>query len=375
MKTKKIIYVTGSRAEYGVMKELLLKMRASGKFNLSLIVTGMHFSKKHGFTLEDIKKDKFRIAAKVNMHVEDSSLAGMAKSVGYGILGITGAFLRERPDFVMVTGDRGELLAAAIAASHLNIPVAHISGGDMTTGATIDERVRHAITKFSTLHFAESKKSAKNLVRMGENKKFVFAVGNPGMSEKHSFSKEDKLAIAKKYKLDLSRPVLLVVQHPVTTEPDRAGEQMRQTMEALKKLQMQSVLIYPNSDSGSKQIIAVIKKYQKLSYLRVFKSIPRRDFLGLMSLASTMVGNSSSALFEAPSFGLPAVNIGLRQEGRERVANIIDAGHNKASIISAFRRVMSAKFRRKITRIHNPYAQKNADDKIIKILGKWSNIV
>src|SRR3989344_3737568 len=161
----------------------------------------------------------------------------------------------------------------------------------------------------------------------------------------------------------------------VTTEPDRAGEQMRQTMEALKKLQMQSVLIYPNSDSGSKQIIAVIKKYQKLSYLRVFKSIPRRDFLGLMSLASTMVGNSSSALFEAPSFGLPAVNIGLRQEGRERVANIIDAGHNKASIISAFRRVMSAKFRRKITRIHNPYAQKNADDKIIKILGKWSNIV
>ncbi|KKT28984.1 UDP-N-acetyl-D-glucosamine 2-epimerase, UDP-hydrolysing [Candidatus Giovannonibacteria bacterium RIFCSPLOWO2_12_FULL_44_25] len=375
MKTKKIIYVTGSRAEYGVMKELLLKMRASGKFNLSLIVTGMHFSKKHGFTLEDIKKDKFRIAAKVNMHVEDSSLAGMAKSVGYGILGITGAFLRERPDLVMVTGDRGELLAAAIAASHLNIPVAHISGGDMTTGATIDERVRHAITKFSTLHFAESKKSAKNLVRMGENKKFVFAVGNPGMSEKHSFSKEDKLAIAKKYKLDLSRPVLLVVQHPVTTEPDRAGEQMRQTMEALKKLQMQSVLIYPNSDSGSKQIIAVIKKYQKLSYLRVFKSIPRRDFLGLMSLASTMVGNSSSALFEAPSFGLPAVNIGLRQEGRERVANIIDAGHNKASIISAFRRVMSAKFRRKITRIHNPYAQKNADDKIIKILGKWSNIV
>ena len=357
------------------MKELLLKMRASGKFNLSLIVTGMHFSKKHGFTLEDIKKDKFRIAAKVNMHVEDSSLAGMAKSVGYGILGITGAFLRERPDLVMVTGDRGELLAAAIAASHLNIPVAHISGGDMTTGATIDERVRHAITKFSTLHFAESKKSAKNLVRMGENKKFVFAVGNPGMSEKHSFSKEDKLAIAKKYKLDLSRPVLLVVQHPVTTEPDRAGEQMRQTMEALKKLQMQSVLIYPNSDSGSKQIIAVIKKYQKLSYLRVFKSIPRRDFLGLMSLASTMVGNSSSALFEAPSFGLPAVNIGLRQEGRERVANIIDAGHNKASIISAFRRVMSAKFRRKITRIHNPYAQKNADDKIIKILGKWSNIV
>src|SRR3989344_3737565 len=180
MKTKKIIYVTGSRAEYGVMKELLLKMRASGKFNLSLIVTGMHFSKKHGFTLEDIKKDKFRIAAKVNMHVEDSSLAGMAKSVGYGILGITGAFLRERPDLVMVTGDRGELLAAAIAASHLNIPVAHISGGDMTTGATIDERVRHAITKFSTLHFAESKKSAKNLVRMGENKKFVFAVGNHG---------------------------------------------------------------------------------------------------------------------------------------------------------------------------------------------------
>ncbi len=373
---KKIVYVTGSRAEYGLMKELLFKMHKSGKFDVSLIVTGMHLSHKYGWTLQQIKKDGLRIADEIDIHIEKSTNAGMAESIGYGIIGMTKALVKDKPDLVMVTGDRGELLAAAIAAAHLNIPVAHISGGDITTGANIDERIRHAITKFSSVHFAESDKSATNLIRWGENKKFVFAVGNPGVSSLPKFSFREKSALAKKYKLNLRQPILLAVQHPVTTQTDQAGVQMKETMEALKKLGMQTVLIYPNSDAGSRAMIAIIKKYRKLPFIRIFKSIPRHDFLGLMSLASAMIGNSSSALFEAPSFNLPAINLGLREEGRERAVNIIDADHSTPSIVTAVRRALKPEFRKKMISVKNPYAKPNTDKKIIKILlTRWKDII
>ncbi|MDP2629990.1 MAG: UDP-N-acetylglucosamine 2-epimerase [Candidatus Uhrbacteria bacterium] len=312
---KKVIYITGTRAEYGVMESLLQKMQASGAFDVSLIVTGMHLSHEHGYTLEEVKAGGLRIAAVVEGHVEDATRSGMAKSVGYEIIGIADMFEREKPDLVLLAGDRDEPLAAAIAAAHLNIPIAHISGGDTTTGGTIDDRIRHAITKFSDIHFPAKEQSAAIVISMGENAELVFPVGTPGVHTSYVFNNAEKSAIAEKYTLDRTKPILLVTQHPVTSTLMEAGEQMRETLEALKTLQFQSVLIYPNADAGNADMVCVITEYEKEPYLRIYKNIPREDFVDLMGIASVMVGNSSAALIEAPSFLLPAVNIGSRQEG------------------------------------------------------------
>ena len=365
---KKLIYITGTRAEYGVMETLLKKMQASDAFDVSVVVTGMHLSREHGYTLEQVEASGLRIAAVVDGHIEDSTAVGMAKSIGYEIIDIAEVLQREQPDLVLVTADRGEPLAGAIAAAHLNIPIAHISGGDTTTGATIDERLRHAITKFSDIHFPANDESAGVIVSMGENEELVFAVGNPGVQESYTFSESEKAALAEKYRLDRTKPILLVIQHPVTSTPEKAGEQMRVTLEALKALQFQSVLTYPNADVGNADMVKAIIEYEKESYMRIYKNIPREDFVGLMGIADAMVGNSSAALIEAPSFRLPAVNIGLRQEGRERAQNVINAPHDKGAIIAAIQKALSEDFKERISNVSNPYAQENADEKIIAIL-------
>ncbi len=291
----------------------------------------------------------------------------MVESLGLETVGIAEILQKEKPDMVLVIGDRDEGLAGAMAAAHFFIPVAHISGGDITTGATIDERIRHAITRFADIHFAESDQSAKNLIAMGENPELVFAVGNPGVGDP-DVSEEQKAIVVAKFNLDRSKSILIVCQHPVTSEVAHAGAQMQETLEALQELKLQSVLIYPNSDTGSADMIAVIKKYEKEPYLRIVRNVPHDEFLALMSIASAMVGNSSGTLFEAPSFALPAVNIGTRQEGRERAQNIIDAPYEKAAIVKALMRALSPEFKQTLVGMQNPYQKEDAVGKIISTL-------
>jgi GDP/UDP-N,N'-diacetylbacillosamine 2-epimerase (hydrolysing) len=365
---QKIVFITGTRAEYGVLQDLLSKIDLDDNFELSLIVTGMHLMNKYGTTIKEIEKDGFKIDSIIDLKLEDNTNYCMSKSIGSGIIEMTDALKNINPNLVIVTGDRGEMLAGAIAAAHLNIKVAHISGGDMTTGVTIDEKIRHAITKFSDIHLASSEESAKNLIMMGENSKFVFPVGNPGIPLAHKVDDKSKMKISERYCLDLINPIILVIQHPTTTQTDKSSFQMKETMEAVKELGLQTIVIYPNSDAGSEAIIRVIKEYNHLNFIQIHQNINREDFKDIMALADVMIGNSSCALLEAPSFNLPAVNIGKRQEGREHTTNVIHVDHDKIQIIEAIRKALTPEFKDQTIRSISPYAINNAEENIIKIL-------
>jgi len=368
---RKIVYVTGSRAEYGVIRSTLEEIQKHKDLKLSLIVTGMHLSQVFGKTVKEIEKDGFKIDAKINILPREDTGIAMAKYLGEGIIRIAEALEKIKPDIVLVAGDRTEALAAAIAATYLNIPVAHISGGDITEGGTIDDIIRHCITKFAHIHFPATKKSAEIIIRMGEDPSRVFIVGNPGVPIKYKPSKKELQQTARRFKLDLAKPILLVIQHPVTTEAHLADKQMRETMEAIRELGMQTIVVYPNADAGAQGMIKIINEYKKFSFIQIYKSIPRKTFLQLMAMSSVLIGNSSCALIEAPSFNLPAVNIGKRQEGRERGNNIIDAKPKKEEIISAIRKALyDKKFREQVKKSKSPYVRKGAEKNIVKILRK-----
>jgi UDP-hydrolysing UDP-N-acetyl-D-glucosamine 2-epimerase len=241
----------------------------------------------------------------------------MAKSIGNGMISIAHALDIIKPNIILILGDRIEPFAAAIAGAYMNITVAHIHGGD-SAKAGLDEYARHAITKLVPIHFPATEKSAERMIKMGEDPAKVFVVGAPGLDTLLNEKLVGQEVLSEKYTLELSKPILLVVQHPVTTEVDEAPDQIRETLETISELKHQTVLIYPNADAGGRRMIEVIKKYP---FIKAFKSIPHKEYLSLMKMASVLVGNSSSGIIEAPSFGLPVVNIGSRQEGRERAEN------------------------------------------------------
>ena len=367
--TKKVIYVTGSRAEYGVMRNLLQLINVTPGFDLSLIITGMHTSKKHGNTIQEILQDKLTIRATINQK-PITTVADMARSLGELICEITDILEEDKPDIILLAGDRNEALAGAIAGAHMNTLVAHISGGDITSGGHIDEITRHAISKYAHIHFPASQAAANILVKMGENTSRIFIVGNPGIPTKYYLDLSKKKEFAAKYGLDLSLPVIIVLQHSCSNEVADSGMQMKETMDAIRDLGLQSVVIYPNNDAGSEAIIEVIEQYSKYPFIRIHKNLPRDDFLILMATASVMVGNSSSGLIETPAFSLPTVNIGTRQCGRERSDNVLDVDYNREAIKHSIKKALyDNDFRERMKRCSNPYTQENTEQKIVEILG------
>ena len=365
---RKVAVVTGTRAEYGILYPVLRAIEAKTKLGLLLVVTGMHLSHEFGFTIQEIEKDGFKIAAKVDMLLSSDTVGAMAKSVGLGIIEMAQAWEQLEPDIILVLGDRVEPLAATIAGAYMNIPVAHIHGGDSPKGG-LDEYARHAITKFSHIHFTATEKSAERVLMMGEDKWRVYVVGSPTID----FILNEPLSpaenLAERLGLDLSKPLVLVVQHPVTTEVDKAAKQMRETLEAIVDIGYTTVLIYPNSDAGGRRMIEVITEFESYPFIKTFKSLPRREYLSLMKLASVMVGNSSGGIVEAPSLGLPVVNIGTRQEGRERGKNIIDAGHDKQEIIKAIEKATTDKeFLSEAKKCESPYGDGKASERIAHTL-------
>ena len=361
-------YVTGTRADYGLMRATLRAINGHSKLCLSILVTGMHLSEEFGNTIQDIFNDGFDVRHKVDMLPTEDTPAAMAKSIGVAIMGMTEAFEASRPDFVLLEGDRGESLAAAIAATHLNIAVAHISGGDVT-GTMLDESIRHAITKFAHIHFPGTDASARRILRMGEDPWRVHMVGTPGSNLKGEL-RTGKEELAHQLRLNLPERLLLVLQHPVTTEVDGAAQQMRETMEAVSGLGEETVVIYPNSDAGGREMIKVIREYEALPFVHTFKSLPREAYVGLLSVTGIMLGNSSSALTDAPNFGLPAVNIGTRQQGRERGGNLTDVGHDREEIRRAIQYILlkldDPAYRAKCEQ--SPYWDTNAAERIAEVL-------
>jgi len=363
---RKIVYFTSSRAEYGVMRSVLKVIDHDPKLSLSLIVTGAHLNPKYGRTIDEIRKDGFHISAKFNMDTGRGNGFAMARSFGDCVARVADVLRRVKPDILILQADRAETLAAAIAASYLNVPIVHMSGGDVTSGGSIDDAIRHATSKFAHIHLASTRASARRLTRLMEEPWRVHYVGNPGVDlrrEKYTSAS----AIAERLSLDLKKPVLVVIYHPVKAELDMTERNTEEVMEAIKRLKMQTVVLYPNQDPGSDIVIRVIRKYSKLDFVRVIKSLRRDDFIGLLRVANAIVGNSSGALIEAPSIKLPAVNVGPRQQDRERSNNVIDVGYDRNKIAAAIRKAVSdVDFRRRIGR--TPYAKVGTDKRIVSIL-------
>ena len=368
MKKRKILYISGTRADYGLMRETLSRIKKHPKLSIEVVATGMHLMPEFGKTINEVKKDGFKIH-KINAIYEEDNKKSMANFIGKFVQLLTKRIKKIRPDIILLLGDRGEMLAGAIVGIYLTIPVVHIHGGEVSS--TVDEIARHAITKLGHIHCVATKKAAQRIIKIGEDPWRVFVVGAPGLDSilnKKLFSKKE---IAKKYKLNLSKPIILVLQHPVTTEFKEAPWQMKETMEAIKEIGYQSIVIYPNADAGGRKMIKVIERYKKYPFIQIYKSILHKDYLSLMKIVRVMVGNSSSGIIEAPSFHLPVVNIGEREEGRERAKNVIDVEYNikeiKKSILKA---IYDKKFREKVRKCKNPYGDGKAEIRIVKILSK-----
>lgn len=363
---RKILYISGTRADYGLMRSVLRHIHNHPNLSLDIVTTGMHLMDEFGNTIDEIKKDGFSYHI-VDVQNDDDSKESMAIFIGKFIQKLVPVIHSLHPDIILVLGDRGEMLAGAIAGIYMSIPVAHIAGGDVTS--TVDDIARHAITKLAHIHFPATEESRDRIIRMGEDPSWIFVVGAPGLDQilNEPLLTQDELA--QKYQFDFSKPVLLVVQHSVTLEVEKAPEQIRETLEAVVSLQYQTIVIYPNADAGGRRMIEVIREYEHLPFITTFKSLEHIDYLSLLKKTSVLIGNSSSGIVEAPSFGIPAINIGSRQQGRQKAVNVIDVGYNKLDIVKAIHCVLhDKKFKMRVKRKITPYGDGHSGEKIAEIL-------
>lgn len=362
-----IAVVTGTRAEYGYLKPLMQAIQHDTELRLLPVITGMHLLPSFGNTYRIVKKD-FPAAEKIPMNYSGDTLKHMAWYLASGINGFTTFFSKNCPDILVVLGDRSESLAAALSALYLNIPIAHINGGDVS-GTTIDESIRHAITKLSHIHLVHTKENAERVEKMGEEKKRIFITGALTLDTIIHSQLPSKKEIFKKYHLDQNKTTFLVVQHPLTTLKDQGYSQIRELLLALATLKEQTVLLYPNCDAGGKRFINLITRYAKKPYFHAYQNMPHEDYLSVMKSVDLMIGNSSSGIIEAPSFKIPVINIGSRQQGRTRSANIIDIEPEKNKILTAIHYALQNKeFQRKVQTCTNQFGTGFAAKKMIKIL-------
>ena len=362
-----IAVVTGSRADYGYLKPLMNAIQKDVDLKLIPLVTGTHLLPKFGNTREIVKND-FPSSIEIPMDLQGDSLRDMAFYLSSGIRHFAEFLNENRPDILVVLGDRSESLAAALAACYLNIPIAHINGGDVT-GTTIDESIRHAITKLANIHFVHTRKNADRVERMGEERKRIFVTGALTLDTILNIQLPSKKEIFNKYHLDEEKTTFLVVFHSITTLKDRGFSQLEKLFDVLDSLKEQTILFYPNVDAGGDQLRMLIKNYEGKSYLHPFINLPHEDYLGLLKSVDVMIGNSSSGIIEAPTFHIPVVNIGSRQQGRERSMNIIDVEPKKDEILAAIHKALSNKeFLKKIQKCINTFGDGHAAERLVSIL-------
>lgn len=364
---KKILVTTGTRSEYGFLRPILKQIQKSNSLKLLLVVTGTHLSKKHGFTINEIKKDGFSINATVKMLPFGNDNFSMAIELGKGILSFTKIFKKFKPDINLILGDRDEMLASALSAYHMNIPNAHIHGGDVSGG--LDEYTRHAITKISNIHFAATKQSKNRIIKMGENRKFVFFTGSPSIDELVKNKISSKNELLKKYHIDFKGNEIVLLYHSVTTEIKFSKKQMEKIIDAIISLNVEIISIFPNSDPGYNDIIKILNQYRKkYSHFKLYPNLPREDFLGMLKNSGVLVGNSSSGFIESSYLNIPVVNIGTRQNNREGGSNITNVSGN--SVLEIKKAVIKSlkKYNLKKTSKQSIYGNGTSSQKIIKIL-------
>jgi UDP-N-acetylglucosamine 2-epimerase (non-hydrolysing)/GDP/UDP-N,N'-diacetylbacillosamine 2-epimerase (hydrolysing) len=369
MTRRKIAVLTDSRATFGYNRRVMSLIHQDESLDLALIVSGMHLLKDYGFTIREVEGDGLPVAARIDMMVGGDTPTAWAKSLGVGIQSLAQVFDMIRPDILLVSGDRGDALAATMTAAYMNIPVAHIQSGDLS--GHIDGSARHAITKLAHIHFPACQDSADRVVKMGEEPWRVFNVGAPQLDDMIRGTKEPFDQVVAKLGLDSTQPTILVIQHPVLAEVSEAGAQMAETMEAVKEVGAQTVIIYSNVDAAGGEMIETINKYSGLPFLRIFPNLDRMVFLSLLEHAAALVGNSSTGILEAPSYKLPAVNIGDRQRGRMQASNVINVSHNQKEIAAAIRKALyDSAFKQQLETCVNPYGDGQSSERIVKILAE-----
>lgn len=365
-KQRKICVVTGTRAEYGLLFWLMKEIQADEDLKLQIIATGMHLSPEFGLTYSIIEKDGFSIDAKVEMLLSSDTPVGIAKSIGLGVIGFADALDRLKPDILVVLGDRFEILAAVQAALVARIPVAHIAGGDMTEGA-FDESIRHSITKMSHLHFTTNEGSAARVRQLGENPQHVHVVGNPGLDHLRRMEYLTRKQLEQDLGLLFHPHNFLITFHPATLDNERAVGQFEELLRALDRLGEDYGLFftYPNADPQGRELIRVLDRYVMGNrHAKAFASLGQQRYLSLLAQVDAVIGNSSSGLYEVPSFQIPTVNIGNRQEGRLRAASVIDCVPTEPAIGSAIEQALSMD----CSQVVNPYGEGNSSKKILRVI-------
>jgi UDP-N-acetylglucosamine 2-epimerase (non-hydrolysing)/GDP/UDP-N,N'-diacetylbacillosamine 2-epimerase (hydrolysing) len=360
--------VTSSRADYGIYLPILRRIQAAAELALRLLVTGMHLSPRFGMTVKAIEADGFEIAERVKILSNSDDPAAIAKSMARSTAGFAEIFARSRPDILVVLGDRFEMHSAAIAALPFKIPIAHIHGGELTEGA-IDDALRHSITKLSHLHFVATQEYRRRLMQMGEEPWRVTVTGAPSLDNLASVRRHLPAELESRFGLRVIPDTLLVTFHPATLEFADADRQTEELLSALKASGRPIVFTMPNCDTGGQVIRERINRFvREEPSAQAVESLGTEAYFSILALCAAMVGNSSSGLLEAPSFGLPVVNVGNRQRGRVRGANVIDVGYGREEIGKGIRRATDPIFRKSLQGLANPYGDGKAAPRIVEKL-------
>lgn len=366
--------VTSSRADYGLLKRLLFRIKDSDCMKLNLIVTGTHLLEEFGNTDSEIEEDGFRDFQRIKIDLGDDSKAGMAIATGKATEAFAGYFRDNRPDILVVLGDRFEIFAAASAAFLMGIPIAHISGGDITEGA-IDDTVRHCITKMSSIHFPGCEQSANRIIRMGENPATVFNVGEPGVENCLNTPLMTRKELSESIGFDITKDDYAVVTfHPVTRENNTAGAEVYELIKAMDKVPMKYIITLANADSGGREINSIWEQEKKSrdNWL-VVSSLGMTRYLSAMKYSKVVLGNSSSGIVEAPSLFVPTVNIGTRQEGRMQAQSVISCECNEKDIKDSIEKSLDAGFVNSIKGYVSPFGTGNTSEQIYERLKEYLN--
>jgi len=360
-----IAFLTGSRGEWGYLRPILRLIDNDPGLDYQIIATNMHLLPTFGMSVREIEADGFHIDERIHMTYDGYTSVTMTKSLATLLIELPTYLQRQKPDILLLAGDRGEQLMGAIAGVHLGIPVAHIQAGELS--GNVDGIVRHSITKLAHIHFAANEEFGDRVRKMGEQEFRIFVSGAPLVDELVNGQYTPAEIIRQKYRLDENDKLILTVQHPVTEEEQQAGAQVGETISALVDMNWPTVVVYPNGDAGSDEIRTQLARLKRPN-IRMFRNLPRQDYLGLMRMANVMVGNSSSGIMEAPSFGKPAVNVGRRQQGRPQACNVINSGYSKNEILDALRLATSPEFIERARMAVNPYGDGRASERIVGVL-------
>ena len=370
---KKVCIVTGTRAEYGLLRPIIKKVDNGADMELQLVATGMHLSPEFGLTYQEIEQDGFAITERNEMLLSSDTPNGITKSVGLGIIGFADIFTRIEPDMVIILGDRYEVLAAATAAMIHRIPIAHIYGGELTLGA-IDDAIRHSITKMSTLHFTSTKEYKKRVIQLGEEPDHVFCVGALSVEniKTQNLMSREKLSQSIGFSLDM--PYVMVTFHPVTLENNTAGEQFENLLAALEQHKEYHIIFTKaNADTDGRIINQKIDQYVEWNHNRAiaFVSLGMIRYLSALQYCEMVIGNSSSGITEAPSFHVPTINIGNRQSGRIRAESVIDCGNRVEEISAAIEKAKRLKSEGMLQNMENPYERSGTSENIYSEIKKY----